>query len=951
MYLSSISISEFRPYGNSFCLKTPGPGVTLLVGPNGLGKTALFDAVEWALTGQVARIVSLTPMDGRRKREYYGRVKAHRSGDFRCEVKLDFDAVEPASVTRQVQFALDASQILETSVKVVGAKSVAELLRSPKWSLPIDDGSLSNYLRSTHLLCQATRARFTGNQPKERWDLLSQLNGAELLTRAHARLTNSATMKAFGKELAGLQERLSHAVDQHNQWAQLVQRRNVLKNRTAQGGALDPEVVKQSLLELAGELDSLLGFSITPTSGISLDLQALLGDVPALYERAVRELASLRARLDSFANLPAQWGQGLIRSASAANAYQGAVSSQKEADDRLVQAQNRVDDGSSRLASSRALSGRYEHELMVLGKLVAALHDAVAAQSDLASLSERIAACDREIATQDSHVISISGTISRRRTLIERRESLEKRLQELNEVFRKMEVVEQENRRLPALEEALASRRQELGAIQAALEEKRSELRHSELGLQESRRRLVGTREQASAMSQSLAAIAALLDSEAETCPVCQTPMQYAELRSRALAAASATSTILVRAEEDVQARTSHVAALRRDLDGEISRLAALDQEVVAIQGDAASILQSEKEILLHRVFDAERPDEPLRFLRDQISATEEEARSVGEELERLPKVDALNAELLAVETLRSQAALDRMRAASLVEQVQVRVAAPNTIMTLHSDVLGGGVLPSLDDLERRKSDMSAVLARAREEVGSLQRQLEGLVVEVESCRVAAEHFRRETDSASSSLQSELQKHEGLLRQWRDLGLLGEPSESAWAAAVSGVVGKQAGIASGQARIRQLSDAFAVWNQSQDLLAVDSEVAEWLGREATASESELDGKLELEIQGLRRMIARCTAARSAVERMRELLKSVTEKYNEEVTAPLNDLERRYAAALTMKTPFSVTLNPRSRAGSTQLGLEGRLIADADTSDRGRLSAEHLLSEGQLALLR
>lgn len=67
LYLSAVELSNFRIYGDSYAYEfPPSPGVALITGANGMGKTSFFDAVEWGLTGKVSRF-SDSPTDGRRK--------------------------------------------------------------------------------------------------------------------------------------------------------------------------------------------------------------------------------------------------------------------------------------------------------------------------------------------------------------------------------------------------------------------------------------------------------------------------------------------------------------------------------------------------------------------------------------------------------------------------------------------------------------------------------------------------------------------------------------------------------------------------------------------------------------------------------------------------------------------------------------------------------------------
>ena len=60
LFITGLSIKDFRGYGK-FHLELPAyPCVVLLSGPNGLGKTSLFEALEWVLTGSVKRLDMLS---------------------------------------------------------------------------------------------------------------------------------------------------------------------------------------------------------------------------------------------------------------------------------------------------------------------------------------------------------------------------------------------------------------------------------------------------------------------------------------------------------------------------------------------------------------------------------------------------------------------------------------------------------------------------------------------------------------------------------------------------------------------------------------------------------------------------------------------------------------------------------------------------------------------------
>lgn len=61
LHLSKVRIKDFRSFGEFEADIPAGPGLTLVVGTNGLGKSSFFDAIEWALSGKVQRLLGYVP--------------------------------------------------------------------------------------------------------------------------------------------------------------------------------------------------------------------------------------------------------------------------------------------------------------------------------------------------------------------------------------------------------------------------------------------------------------------------------------------------------------------------------------------------------------------------------------------------------------------------------------------------------------------------------------------------------------------------------------------------------------------------------------------------------------------------------------------------------------------------------------------------------------------------
>ena len=55
LYLTRLTLAEFRTFSKLEIELPDGPCVLLVTGPNGLGKSTLFDGLEWCLAGEIDR--------------------------------------------------------------------------------------------------------------------------------------------------------------------------------------------------------------------------------------------------------------------------------------------------------------------------------------------------------------------------------------------------------------------------------------------------------------------------------------------------------------------------------------------------------------------------------------------------------------------------------------------------------------------------------------------------------------------------------------------------------------------------------------------------------------------------------------------------------------------------------------------------------------------------------
>ena len=120
VFLNQLQLLNFRTFGKFALDVAPAPGLVLLVGTNGLGKSSFFDAIEWGLTGQIRRFQSyLTASIS--EADYLTRRDAPPNSH---EVRLQFNLGDP--LIRTADHAPDPAKVIE-------------LLKKRDWEAPIQD--------------------------------------------------------------------------------------------------------------------------------------------------------------------------------------------------------------------------------------------------------------------------------------------------------------------------------------------------------------------------------------------------------------------------------------------------------------------------------------------------------------------------------------------------------------------------------------------------------------------------------------------------------------------------------------------------------------------------------------------------------------------------------------------------------------------------------------------
>src|SRR5258708_4457967 len=190
VYLQSVLVEGFRGIGPQAALRAqPGPGLTLVAGRNGSGKSSFAEAAELVLTGDNKR------WSGRTAVWRAGWRNLHTAGLSRICVELAVDGQPGVTkVTREWPAGTDLDDAVTFAQRQGSAQ---QPLKELGWSRPLE--------LYRPVLSYSELGALVGGKPSETHDALQAILGPDVLIDAEPRLNLARTHA----ETAGKQARLA----------------------------------------------------------------------------------------------------------------------------------------------------------------------------------------------------------------------------------------------------------------------------------------------------------------------------------------------------------------------------------------------------------------------------------------------------------------------------------------------------------------------------------------------------------------------------------------------------------------------------------------------------------------------------------------------------------------------------------------------------------------------
>ncbi|MHC2722452.1 AAA family ATPase [Bradyrhizobium diazoefficiens] len=924
VYLSGIDIENFRTFGEFSVAVPAAPGLLLLTGTNGLGKSSFFDAIEWALTGKIRRFTPYVSRSGKTvipDADYLTRNGAEHDSH---GVTLQFS--EGKTVRRS------ASE--EPSLAMVSAL----LANSGRGGFT----DLSSHLAMTHFLGQAERQRFTSREADDQWAALKGPSGVDRLELIRTRLRGRTTTLAFNNRVKAEQAAIAEIDKAIADWQGWQARLERLRAAVRAGGGLTEDDVRTRSSTIEAEIQHVAGLNPAGISGESgsqliarlsgfletavkqaADRVTRLAGAEALIGRYEAQAALAREDHPSLARVRRQLNEARTASADAQRQVTTASDAVKAQSGTVSSAQA----GITRLDAARADLLRRD-ELTPL--IEAARSEIVAQDTALAEQRRLLGEADEVVAAHAAaaaELARLQGIATQART-------------DFDTARRLSELTANANEREAALSAAVAA------AAEVRLEHEAGVRRLDELStsLEATRAELAEARRHASAIAAAVASIASHIHDDEETCPVCRAHYPVGKLKLLASEAARLGNARVALVAEQAERLTAEIATLTQRI-GELTPILA---RPATVEPDAKQARQAAADLAeaLREALKASQTDDLARLVGSRDAAAQSELRLAQARL---------------AEQQPAALAAEERRAASTTEIDQL-----TTRLDTAKSRLNGLLAEDRDCLERivargiptsTVEEVGKLLATRRSELEAARKRL----AELEGVSAAAlaamkplheQLSTREAEFAAAELaqKNAVLAAEELVKQWTTLELSGIPDRATLEAAQSAAGNASTDLALLGDRLKELSEVNQDLLLQEELAIVTEQMRAAGGDDALKDPAAHLKALETRLAPAKAALKLSQDAQEAVNKYTVKLGERAEAYNREVLQPLNDRILEFNAAMLSTPGASVQFRASKRVDRTDFEMQleyGDQIENSLLSGR-KVPPQVVLSEGQLA---
>ena len=925
VYASKIDISNFRAFGPNFSLSIPPePGLIIVYGMNGLGKTTFFEAIEWLLTGNVRRID-----DAKESRSPLAKHLTRRGA-------------EPRSHFVAATFGPDEKRISRSETEQPSVTELNDLLVSADWTPKPDD--ISTYLRLTMFLPQARKFRFEEEKPKDQWELLRGPAGVDQLDVMRRALGGLPTKNAFDKASDDLKTKAFIQKKAFDDWKELLEKRLKLTNRVTDTRTVSPEQAESFFIELRGQLDSLgvqagAEFEVLQDWPSERKLSTIVQGLDTTTDELNNELTTLKG----FSELIKEW-------IAISGALDGDAAKVEDITKQVAETVTKVADAKDAVG---ALLPPLQESQKEIAELKEQREEAAKASETFARLEESRKA--NAVLLEEQKGLQASAKILRtaivettkveeqRKSLSDSRVRLVAEQEKLDALSKRVVAFDKTSDQAEAAETELTKLNAERDKSIKLVDELKSEIEKCNKESERLEQQKNAALAEAEAMTRAIKIVCDHIAQDEETCPVCQAEYKDGSLLRRAERSVEAAGIDTTTIDQAIAKNSSAQAGLREKLDllqQRVSELPPLINELARQQTARTQELTEIEQEFAARGFDSPTARDELSVARDSITQQIQQTRAEFSKLTSAEgirqKTEQFNAELAPLEdkitsneTLVEQLATKIEQDESLVHSFRAQIDQPK--------VDQDGTIQIFESLKSKESASIAQVGLAKQAYDK---------AEAEFAKLSAELRQHKTDlkTHQASLTSNRQRQNALRERWENI-LKGLPDSAAQQRAILDRETTLEAVGKLRRQCSQTAERLEAWRENNQSVALDSSIAKKLQENDDCSEAELTAKLESAISNTEVEIARVEDVKARATTLANELQEKVDEFNDHALRPLATRIQRFHDVLS---PFRYQIGWEAKTirGSMELRQS---VSNESGLETNSSNPQVELSDGQMAV--
>lgn len=910
-FLKHVHLKDFRTFGEFQLPIAPGPGLTLLVGTNGPGKSSFFDGIEWCLTGAIRRFAGFSG-----KYQEFDYLTRRGAQERAHQVSLTFCDGPP--IVRGVGHTPSAAALLEQ-------------LKNSRWD-NIDD--LGAFLGFTHFLGQASQQRFTSREKNDQWQALKGPSGIDRLESIRTKLRGRATTFAFSRRTDHENTLVDTALRELEAWQSSVARLAELGERATSVGAIDEE----SLAVRLAPIEVSWSTNIDVPSNFTTRLKAARETVQAEQRRVSasrRDVDTLTTFVERFINASTSIR---LETEHLALATEIVTTATTHLSETMLAASRAEQAAAEQVGVLNRINSELKHHLLAradigeLEALVTEWHAEKKLASDLRSERDALETDFVNAQQRLSVALEAKATLSRldaRDTVLH---SWVARAGALNDIER----AAQELRDAADVANTFADlARESLSGLREMLDFSREAERDGAA-------RVAARRRSASELAELLSGLITHIGHEDTHCPVCASTFSEGELHARAQNALSTQDIMLA---EDVhaldelkmsaQAAANSLAMAEKQITDASVALATANaaeaklhaERVTIAEGLGATLDKDLVAIAAERLADARRTRENFLSVHGDVSSDVGAARA---QVESVTGARASLDDRLGISTQRF-VRLDARRNA--IEASLSKYAEPWDIST--ADAAVEKARRHLE-VERAKLESMTSARAAVTNAESAARE-----------RLAAANG--EKSRVAAALRDAEVSRTAAISDWSLAGMADEPAAETISARRKALEALAITLAEQEAEIGLIAQSHEAYLAQDELRSLRAQMDSQGGVGAADNPVPREQELQCKLRDARTALQMTTETREALVAYGEQLRVEAESFSNKFLLPLNELIDSFNRALLSTPGESVQFNAEHTVEKTSLAMQLRQSDDIEAAQyRASLPPQLVLSEGQMA---